>query len=357
MDNFISRRALVGGVALALAAESVRLPRKIRLAIAGVEGHADEITKPLDRLPDVEVAGIADADAGALDALRKGNARLAGARVYSDYRRMLDAEKPDLVAVCNNNGERASVIIECAERGIDVIAEKPLAISRPDLERVRQTLIRKQVKLGMLLPMRFEPPYQALKRIAESGELGEVIQISAQKSYKLGNREDWYKQQKTYGSTILWIGIHMFDLMRWTSGREFTEVSSFMGRAGFSGYGDMETTTVTALRLDNGGTGSLHMDYCRPETVPTHGDDRLRLAGTKGVAEYQAATGVTLLTSRSNPVVVRELPPAGSVFLEFLQHAYNGKSTSLPPAEIFRICEITLGAHEAAEYGRIIKIA
>lgn len=343
-------------MALALSAEPVRLRRKIRLAIAGLEGHADEIARPLDNLPDVEIAGIADRDAAAVHSFIRGRKRLAAARIYSDYQRMLDAEKPDLVAVCNNDGERAAAIIECAGRGLDVIAEKPLAITRRDLDRVRETVTRRHIKIGMLLPMRFEPPYQALKQIAASGQIGEVIQISAQKSYKLGHRADWYKKQESYGSTILWIGIHMLDLMRWTSGREFTHASSFMGRSGFSGFGDMETTTVTALRLDNSGTAALHMDYCRPEAAPDHGDDRLRLAGTKGVAEYQSATGVTLVTATAKPTVVRDLPPPGSVFLDFLEHAYSGKSTSLPHEEIFRICEITLGAHEAAKEGKVVKL-
>ncbi len=343
-------------MALALGAEPLRLPRKLRVAIIGLDGHVEEIVKPLGGLPDVEITGVADRNRAALRAFVQSNAKLASTKVYGNSQRMLDTERPDLVAVCNNNGERAAAIIECAERGLDVIAEKPLSLTRRDLDRIRETVSRRRIKLGMLLPMRFEPPYRALRQIVSSGQIGEVIQISAQKSYQLGKREDWYKKRASYGSTILWIGIHMFDLMRWTSGREFTHASSFMGRSGFQGFGDMETTTVTAMRLDNGGTASLHMDYCRPETAPDHGDDRLRLAGTKGVAEYLAAAGVTLMTATAKLTVVHELPQPGSVFVEFLDHAYNGKLTSLPHEEIFRICEITLGANEAAEKGKVIKL-
>ncbi len=352
----ITRRAVLGGVALALRAEPVRLPRKIRVAIVGLDGHADEIANPLDRLPDVEVIGIADRNPAAVQSFVKNRPRLASARVHTDFLRMLDTEKPDLVAVCNNNGERAAAIIACADRGLDVIAEKPLAISRRDLEKIRKAVARRQIKIGMLLPMRFDPPYEALKQIVSSGDIGDVIQISAQKSYKLGHREQWYKKRESYGSTILWIGIHMLDLMRWTSGREFTHVSSFMGRTGFSGFGDMETTAATAIRLDNGGTATLHLDYCRPDTAADHGDDRLRLAGTKGVAEYLSATGVTLMTATSKPQVVHNLPQPGSVFIEFLKHVYAGQPTSLPPEEIFRVCEITLGANEAAETGKVVKL-
>src|SRR5579871_7012761 len=58
-------------------------------------------------------------------------------------------------------------------------------------------------------------------------------------------------------------------LMRWTSGRELVETVSVEGRVGFPKLGEMENTTSTIFRLDNGGTAALHMDYLRPETSPS----------------------------------------------------------------------------------------
>ncbi len=106
----------------------------------------------------------------------------------------------------------------------------------------------------------------------------------------------------------------------------------------------------------NGGVGALRMDYFRPETAPTHGDDRLRLAGTKGVAEYQAATGVTLLAAGKKPETIRDLPPEGSVFLDYLDFAYNGRPATLPLADIYRVNEIVLGARESAERHQIVHL-
>jgi predicted dehydrogenase len=270
---------------------------------------------------------------------------------------MLDAEKPDAVAVCNNNGERAAAILAAVEHKSHVIAEKPLALDRADLARIKAAVAQQGVKLGMLLDMRYEPPYRALREIVRSGALGEIAQISAQKSYIAGHREQWYTRRETYGSTILWIGIHMIDLMRFTSGREFTHVSSFMGHVGFPELGAMQNTTASTFRLDNGGAATLHMDYYRPETAPTHGDDRLRLAGTRGVAEYMAATGVTLITKDAKLKVIEQLPPAGSVFLDFLESIYLNKPATLPLADIYRVCEVTLAADEAAWTGRVVEIA
>lgn len=351
VDTSLSRRSLLAAAAFApeAAPETVSLGRKVRVAVWGLEGHSGEYTKPLGRFPDVEIVGVAHSNQKAAERYARGKAK-----VYADPVKMLDELKPDIVGVCNNDGERAAAILECARRKMHVVAEKPLSITRPDLAKIRKAVDANQIKLAMLLPMRWERPYQALKKIVDSGSIGEVIQISAQKSYVLGERDAWMKSPKTYGSTILWIGIHMFDLMRWSSGREFKAVSSFMGAPGDLRQGEMETTTSTSFRLDNGGTAALHMDYCRPASAGSHGDDRLRLAGTKGIAEYMAATGVTLLAQGRKPEKLVDLPPEGSLFAEFLEHVYLGKPTTQPHAEIFRLCDITLGAHEAAVAGKVV---
>jgi predicted dehydrogenase len=346
-------------VAAAVAAEQkagvVRMPRKLRLGLIGDEGHPTEVTGPLNRLPDVELVSFAHADAAALARFRTPRGRAAPAR-YADYRRMLDAEKLDLVAVCNSNGDRGAAVLAVLERNLNVIAEKPLSIERAEYQRIRNALgARPNIKLGMLLPMRYEPHYQALRAIVASGAIGEVCQMDAQKSYKAGSRAEWFKKRASYGGTIAWIGIHMIDLMRYASGRDFRRTFGFQARLGAGGAnGDMETTTSSVFVLDNGGTASLHMDYFRPETAPTHGDDRLRIAGSLGVAEYQASTGVTLLAAGRQPESIRDLPPQGSVFVDYLEWAYNGKPATLSANDIWRANEVTLAARDAAEQGRIL---
>jgi predicted dehydrogenase len=321
----------------------------------GFDGHTGEILGRLPQLPDVEVAAVSDPDPQVTaDAVR--NPRLAKAKQYADFRRMLDAEKLDLVAVCNPNGARAAAILACVERKLHVIAEKPLAVEWDDLKRVKKAVADSGIKLGMLLPMRYDPPYRALKKIVDSGEIGEVAQIAAQKSYKAGRRPDWMRDRKSYGGTIPWIGSHMVDLMRFTSGREMTEVVSYQTHIAFPEIGDMENVTGSLFKLDNSGIGTLRMDYLRPDTAASHGDDRLRLAGTKGVAEYQAATGVTLVSSNRKPETIQDLPPQGSVFLDYLQYVYNNAAPTLTLADIYRVCEIVLGARDSVASGRIARL-
>ncbi len=333
----------------------LRLPRDIRVAIIGFEGHYSEILEVASASPQVKLVAIAEGD----PTLRKrasANVHSSKAALYEDYRQMLDKEALDVVAVCGPNHTRARIVQECADRKLAIVAEKPLAIDLDELEATRRSITTNAVHLTILLPMRFSPVYKRMHSIVQGGEIGEVVAMAAQKSYKLGDRPDWLKKRATFGGIIPYIAIHMVDLMRWISGREFVESAAFQSNVGFPAYGEMENNAAAIFRLDNSGTATVRLDYLRPGTAPTHGDDRLRIAGTKGVVEYQEGIGLRLVTGERKPTLTAELPPAGSLFADFLDSVYNGRKHIISPDEIFRVNQIVLNARDAAEGHRIVKI-
>lgn len=348
----ISRR-----VFLAAAASPLRLKRKLRLALIGFDGHVQEILDQLPNLPDIELTAVADSNSD--PAAKSSNMRhplVARAKFYATTADLLANERLDVAAVCNNDGERAAAVMACIQKGLNVIAEKPLGLSREQFSAIQLAATKAGVTVGALLPMRFDPPYLAIKQIVDSGEIGEVAQIDAQKSYQLGPRPEWQKRKDLYGSTILWIGIHMIDLMLWSSGRRFTEAASFQSSVGIPGYGDMENVTASVFRLDNKGTATLRMDYLRPLTAPGHGDDRLRLAGSKGVVEYQETTGVTLMSTIGPPRLIKNLPAQGSVFVDFIRSTYLSEKPALSWSEIRAAHEATYAAQDAAVRHAIVPV-
>jgi predicted dehydrogenase len=348
----------MAGAALAAQAatqETVRLPQKVRLAIIGLEGHIGEILRPMDRLPDVELVAIQDRNPSLMRQVATGK-HGEHAQQYGDWHELLDHEKLDIVGICGTNGERAEIILECARRKLHVVAEKPLAILSADLDGIKKAVAESGIHLTMLIEMRFEGPYRALKQIVESGDIGDVAQMAAQKSYKLGDRAEWMRHRSTFGGTIPYIAVHMVDLMRWTSGRELVEAVSLHNRVGHPELQDMENVTATIFRMDNGGIASLRMDYLRPDTAPTWGDDRLRLAGTCGVAEFQEASGLTLVTDKRGPRQITDVPPDGSLFIDFLNSVYNGHNAGLVLRDIYRVNEIVLAARDSADRHQFVRL-
>jgi predicted dehydrogenase len=352
MQKTISRRLWLAGAAGTALAAQTRTSAKVRVGLAGFDGHPEEILRVLPQSPGIELVAVADdaSDPAARDAGLK-DPFAARAHHYDALDEMLAHEKLDVVALCNNGRRRAAAIRACAARKIDVIAEKPLALNRAGLDAVYAAVKQSGIRLGMLLPMRFDSPYLAMHRIVQSGEIGEVIEMDAQKSYQLGPRPEWQKHAATYGSTILWIAIHGIDLMLWVGGRRFTEVASLQSRVGFPEIGDMQNVTASIFRMDNGGAASLHMDYLRPESAGAHGDDRLRVAGSLGVVEYQESTGVTLLKKGQPPRTIRDLPPKSSVFLDFLSPI-----PTLTWPQIVAANEAMLSAEAASRAHAFVKI-
>jgi predicted dehydrogenase len=338
----------------ARAAAPIQLPGPVRAGLIGLDGHYSELTDAAELLPPLEIAAVAvSSEQDRREA--KGNARLSKARVYDDYRAMLDREKLDVVCLCGENGGRAETVLACLDRKLPTAAEKPIALNVADVARIRERLAATKTPLTMLLPMRFEPAYLGMKAIVDRGEIGEPIALSAQKSYQLGERPDWMKKRESFGGTIPYIGIHVVDLLRFISGRDMVEAAAFHSNVGFPNYGEMENNATISYRLDNGGTASVRLDYLRPAAAAGHGDDRLRIAGAGGVVEYQQGE-VTLITGARKLHRVTELPQHTPLFVDFLDAIYNGAQPLLTTEECLRVTEIMLKTRDAADQRRVVQL-
>ena len=333
----------------------LRLDHDVRVAIIGLEGHYSEILDVARESSRVRITAVAEKSP---DLLRQRNSDelIAGAKPYSDYRELLDREQLDVVAICGENAERTAIVLDCADRKLAIVAEKPLAITAEDLSRIRKKVEKTRVPITLLLSMRFEPAYQKIRSMVREGEVGEIVTVAGQKSYKLGTRPEWMKSRTSFGGIIPYIGIHMIDLMRWTSGREFVEAAAFQSNVGAPQIREMENNAAMIFRLDNRGTGSLRMDYLRPETAPTHGDDRLRLAGTRGVLEYQESRGLTLVSAARKTTQITDLPPVKRLFADFLESISGRTRHLIGLEEIFRLSEIVLKVRTASETGAIVRL-
>lgn len=331
------------------------LDRPVRIGIWGTIGHNAEVFDALPALPGARIAAWAETDPN----LARGFARnknVAAAKAYTDPRRMLDSEKLEIAVIANDNGARAEAILECAARRLHVFSEKPLALTEAGLKAVEDSIRKHGVRLGCMLGMRTDPWYQAMRQFVREGVIGEVAQVESQKSYKTDDWPAWKSRYATYGGTIPWIGIHMIDLMRATTGREFTSVVSHQAHIGFPELGEMENTTGSLFRMDNGGIAVMRLDYLRTNEAPTHGDDRLRIAGTKGIVEYQLSTGLTLQERGKAPRTVTALPERRWLFADFVNAIYAGGKDELMEEDIYRSMRSTLRAWESAKSGQPVAI-
>ena len=320
----------------------------MKAVIIGTSGHIDLALEVRDRLPQVSFVGVAPGSADE-DAREFFIDQMEPSLIpfYDDYRRMLDRERPHVAVVAPFFFLQSRIASECLERGIHVFLEKPMAVSIDQLERLRRAHAQGKADLCPMLAYRYQPAFYAAWKAVKEGLVGEPLLITAQKSYKLGTRHPMYTHRATYGGTIPWVAIHGIDWIYWYSGGRITEVSASQTTAGNRGHGEMESSGACLLRLANAGCASLTFDYFRPGSAPTHGDDRVRIAGEKGVVEV-TGTEASIVAHDSPPRRLDKEEPV-AMFQEFIRHIEEGAPMRINAADAFAVSEIALRYREAAD--------
>jgi hypothetical protein len=108
--------------------------------------------------------------------------------------------------------------------------------------------------------------------------------------------------------------------------------------------------------MHSGGVASVTLDYLRPEAAPSHGDERLRIAGSQGVIETALVEKkVTLITAGRGPHTL-PLTPQTDLFTQFVRSLHGQAPPPLTLHESCRITEIALKAQEAADTGRVVSL-
>jgi predicted dehydrogenase len=359
-SSSVSRRGFLQSAAtasLALAASSAAQWRKIpedrviRVGLIGRDGHYDILLNSIPHLKNVQWTAYAKGEPGE-DAtwIRKHKAWTERTQVFENYHRMLEADHLDVVGVCLPYYQNATAAVQTCLQGINVISEKPAATTLDDLSRLHDAVRASGVLYSIMLDMRGMPIFQAARKAVSSGAIGEPILVSGQKSYIWGkDRPSFYKERKTYGGTIAWVGIHALDYMCWVSGQDYVRVAAWEGNKTHPQYPGCEDHAGLLFQLSNRGTAVCNLDFLRPENAPTHGDSRLRIAGSEGVLEaFEVGNRVNLISPKGT-VGDLPLPPAVDLFSQYVA-ALRGNGEPLVSAqEAFSITRVCLMAREAAD--------
>jgi predicted dehydrogenase len=328
----------------------------LKVCLIGASGHWNYAANGVTGDNAAVLSGIAPGSKGedigpAYEMLcRNGN---SPAR-YEDFIRMLDEQKPDIAVVNCYFNDHARVGIEALKRGCHLFVEKPLATTLEDLENFRRAYGKSGRHLAGMFALRYSPEFLTAWSAIKQGMIGEVRLLNAQKSYKLGTRGEVYRKRELYGGTIPWVGSHAIDWVYWLSGEKFTSVYSAHSRMHNHGHRDLEATACCLFTLTNEVMATVTLDYLRPDSAPSHGDDRIRVVGTKGILE--ARDGNLFLTGGCDDGGVRKLDllQGRNIFRDFMDQV-RGKGQCLASAEeSFYVSEIYIKARISADEQRVI---
>ena len=325
---------------------------KLKICIIGCCGHVGMVLEGIAANSEQQVlcaySGTEEDNIGTLHNILQ-NAGIQ-APYYADYHEMLDQEQPDICVVDNVFYRHSEAAAYALSKGITTFCEKPLAVSLPELEKVSIAAKNTGALLWAMQTMRYDPLLYTARHLITQGAIGEVLMLNAQKSYKLGSRPVFFRKRETFGGSIPWVAIHPIDLIHSMVDNKVETVYATHNTKGNQNHGELEASGQILLCLSGGVNAGINFDYLRPTNAPTHGDDRIRAAGTEGVLEVRA-NQIYLIdkNGESQPEIMT--PP--SVWEAFVD-AYKGQPGLITTENSIESTRIALLARESADTGKVM---
>lgn len=319
--------------------------------------------------PDFDLVGIADVNA------EQVAAQNPGARVFADYRTMLDESRPSAVIIASPNQLHAENGIECARRGIDILIEKPvtdtLESANALIDAVRAAGIRSLVGHHR----RHHRQVATLRSLLRERLIGDLVGVSA--IWAVYKPDPYFKiapwRTQPGGGPVLINLIHEIDFLRFSVG-EIVSVGAVVSnrQRGFA----VEDTAGVLIEFENGAIGTFFVSdsAVSPWTTeqgvgespefPFSGESSYRFMGSRGAFEFPNLVEWTQAGGAPNwnqPILRRRIhAPTLDPYIAQLDHfrdVIRGTTPSLQPVEDgARTLIATLAVAEAAASGKRIDL-
>lgn len=254
---------------------------KLGVACYGLRGH--QILGELAGHPRARLVAVAEIPEDQF-AERLGAEETKKVRCADSLEELIDAPDVDLISLCSpRRDQQCRHAIQCLEGGKHVLAEKPCAMTVKELEELQRVMARCSAQFRQMAGIVQYPILKALRTIVEAGEIGDVVQVYAMKSYPYHDRRP--QDRGIDGGLIRQAGIHGIRAIQGVTGLRAKRVVGFDTTYANPGDGELQMSASVAMEMDNGATGVLVCNYLNPRGIGYHGNDQVRAHGMKGLAE------------------------------------------------------------------------
>lgn len=190
-------------------------PAPVRVGLLGYGWWGKTIARQLAASPWLQLAAVAEVDAGARAAMASDPV-LAGVAVHASAEALLAQPGLEAVILCTPHQQHAAQIVAAANAGLHVFCEKPLCLTLADAERAVAACQARGRVLGIGHERRFEPKVVALRQLIAAGTLGTVLQIEAnfsQDKFFALPKDNWrLSNAHAPVGPLTATGIHLVDL-------------------------------------------------------------------------------------------------------------------------------------------------
>ncbi len=364
---------------------------KLRVGIIGCGGIANQKHLPsLKACADqCEIVAFCDI---VVERAEKAKAEYGaeGAKVYTDYRQMLQDKDIDVVHVLTPNVSHSPISVAAFEAGKHVMCEKPMAHTSADAQKMMDAWKKSGKQFTIGYQNRFRPEVQALQKSAADGELGEIYYAKAHAVRRRAVPTWGVFPDKSLqgGGPLIDIGTHALDLTLWmmdnydvdsVSGQVFFKLGNDPQSTQGNLFGpwdpatyEVEDSAMGFIKMKDGSL--IHLESAWAINLLESREASTTLCGTKAGAEIHSGMSypsneLIYNCGKNGQLMEQTLSGGGSVAYfegsrsqpgtleakQWLSAIQNGTQPLVKPEQAFVVTKVLEAIYRSAELNETVK--
>jgi len=284
-----------------------------------------------------EIVGIADIN------IERGNflAEKYNTKFFRDYRELLKKDL-DAVSIAVPTTLHKKVALDCMEKGINILIEKPIADTLRNALEIKAKAEKEDLKVMVGHIERFNPAIEKIKEMTGAGEMGELVSISAK-------RVGPYNPRIRDVGIIIDLGVHDIDIISYL----YKDKVEYVYASAGSVIHNFEDHASILLKFRNGHAGLIETNWLTPFKIRT-----LTMVGDRGIASIDYLVPSLKLYNEKEEKYIRieKKEPLKSELEHFIECIKKNKEPIVSIEDGKNALKIALSAIESYKKNKIIKI-
>lgn len=233
-------------------------PSELKIALIGVSHwHVPLYVKGLDGM---KVVAVSDEN----ENIAKKYAAQLDCHCYTDYRSLVEAERPDFVFAFAPHVQMMDLSLFLIEQGIPFSMEKPMGMNLTEVQKIADTAEKKQAFIAIPFVWRYSDTVRKLKeQILKTKIMHLSFKFVAGPPSRYLETSDWMLSCKTSGGGCMTnLGVHFLDMALYLTDAQDADVKASLYQYGKE-Y-DIELYASSMLKLSTGASLLLETGYAYP---------------------------------------------------------------------------------------------
>src|SRR5580765_2630416 len=252
--------------------------RKVRVGLLGSQFISSIHAGALKSCADAELFAVASPS--------KNNARDFAKKHgipnnFKDYRKLLEMDEIDMVVLGVPNQLHCQVTVDAASAGKHIVLEKPMCLNLAEADQMLAACRKAKVKLMYAEELCFAPKYVRLKKLLDSGALGQATLLKQSEKHDGPHAPHFWDVNRSGGGVTMDMGCHAIEFFRWMIGRPpIKSVYAQMSTQVHKDKTEGDDNALIILEFANGCVALAEESWTKMGGM----DDRAEVHGSKGVA-------------------------------------------------------------------------